>query len=159
MRSGWLLFAIILVGLYVIIRIDFLPDVIPVLGWLDDTFLVGLLLYYFRYRRLPGFIMKLVRLLFPPKGGADGSAAGKGGQKEKTGGQNGERHRSTRPKEPHAVLGISPGASRREIQVAYREAVQKYHPDKVSHLGTEFQELAERKFVEIQQAYDELMKR
>ncbi|MFW6334535.1 MAG: J domain-containing protein, partial [Desulfosalsimonas sp.] len=37
-----------------------------------------------------------------------------------------------------------------------RKLAQQYHPDKVSHLGKEFQELAARKFVEIQEAYETL---
>jgi len=37
--------------------------------------------------------------------------------------------------------------------------VAKYHPDKVTHLGKEFQELAHRKLVAIQRAYEILMKK
>ena len=38
----------------------------------------------------------------------------------------------------------------------YRLKVQKNHPDKVSHLGHEFVEIAKIKFLEIQKAYDVL---
>ena len=34
--------------------------------------------------------------------------------------------------------------------------VSKYHPDKVEHLGDEFKVIAEKRFKEIQQAYQEL---
>ncbi|RJP38286.1 MAG: J domain-containing protein [Desulfobacteraceae bacterium] len=60
--------------------------------------------------------------------------------------------------DPYAVLGVEPGASAEEIHAAYREAAQKFHPDKVSHLGEEFQALAQQKFVEIQEAYEVLKK-
>ncbi|MBW2012095.1 MAG: J domain-containing protein [Deltaproteobacteria bacterium] len=62
----------------------------------------------------------------------------------------------TRPKDPYEILGVSPGAGVEEIRNAYRQAVKTYHPDKVSHLGPEFQELAKEKFVEIQNAYEKL---
>jgi len=160
MRSGWLLIAILLVGLYVILRIDLLPDVIPVLGWLDDTFLVGLLIYYFRYKKLPGFLRYLGRLLFkkPGERTEQYSSQNRSGTQEQGQWRQGPRS-SDKVKDPYAVLGLERGASRKAIQGAYREAVQKYHPDKVSHLGEEFQELAQQKFVEIQDAYDQLMGR
>ncbi|MBW2144864.1 MAG: DnaJ domain-containing protein, partial [Deltaproteobacteria bacterium] len=40
---------------------------------------------------------------------------------------------------------------------AYRRLAGKYHPDRVNHLGEEFKELAERRFKEIQDAYQDLM--
>ena len=57
---------------------------------------------------------------------------------------------------PYTVLGVAPGASREEIKAAYRRLAAKYHPDKVQHLGKDFQKMAEDRFKEIQQAYDEL---
>ncbi len=47
-------------------------------------------------------------------------------------------------------------ASTEEIKHAYRELAGKYHPDKLEHLGDEFKALAEMRFKEIQQAYQEL---
>ena len=160
MRTGWLLFVIILVGIYVMIRIDFIPDVLPIVGWLDDTFLVGLLLYYFRYKKLPGFLLRLGQWLFQKKSGRSQGAGQKTGTSEQGRTSQDRQSRSgggRQLKNPYAVLGLKPGASQKEIQAAYREAVQKYHPDKVSHLGEEFQELAQQKFIEVQEAYDELM--
>lgn len=58
----------------------------------------------------------------------------------------------------HAVLGIPKGASPQQIQEAYRGLVTKYHPDKVSHLGSEFQEIAARKTLEINAAYAKLIR-
>ncbi|MGD9175195.1 MAG: DnaJ domain-containing protein, partial [Desulfobacterales bacterium] len=57
---------------------------------------------------------------------------------------------------PHRILGVSDKASAEEIKHAYRELANKYHPDKLEHLGDEFKTLAEKRFKEIQQAYQEL---
>ncbi len=56
----------------------------------------------------------------------------------------------------YEVLGVDPDASDEEIKRAYRELAKKYHPDRVAHLGEEFRELAHRKFLEIQEAYDRI---
>lgn len=56
------------------------------------------------------------------------------------------------------VLGVTPTATFEEIKAAYREKAKQYHPDKVSHLGTEFQELAERRMKELNEAYEFLTK-
>jgi DnaJ like chaperone protein len=52
------------------------------------------------------------------------------------------------------VLGLEPGADMETIKKSYRQLSMKYHPDKVSHLGEEFQEVAEEKMKEINAAYD-----
>lgn len=56
----------------------------------------------------------------------------------------------------YAILGLSPGASQNEVIAAYRELARQYHPDKVSHLGEEFVEMAHAKFTKIQGAYETL---
>jgi len=40
------------------------------------------------------------------------------------------------------------------IRKKYKELLAKYHPDKVQHLGIEFQEMAERKTKAIMEAYE-----
>ena len=54
------------------------------------------------------------------------------------------------------VLGVSADADRDAVRSAYRGLVRKYHPDRVDHLGPEFRELAQEKFVEIQKAYERI---
>lgn len=54
----------------------------------------------------------------------------------------------------YQTLGVSASSSPEEIKSAYRELAKKYHPDKVGHLGQEFQELAHKRFLEIQAAYE-----
>jgi len=54
----------------------------------------------------------------------------------------------------YATLGLEKGADMEEIKKAYRKLSMKYHPDKVGHLGDEFQKIAETKMKEINAAYD-----
>jgi cold shock CspA family protein len=56
------------------------------------------------------------------------------------------------------VLELNPNASDDDITAAYRRMAQMYHPDKVTNLGAELQQLADRKMKEINAAY-ELLKR
>ncbi|HEX7551862.1 MAG TPA: J domain-containing protein [Candidatus Methylomirabilis sp.] len=58
--------------------------------------------------------------------------------------------------DPYAILEVSPRASPEEIKAAYKRAVARYHPDKVAHLGTEFQDLAHQKMLAIRRAYETL---
>ncbi len=55
--------------------------------------------------------------------------------------------------DPWRVLQLEPGASSEEIHEAYKAQLLRYHPDRVSHLGDEFQQLAHRKTLAIRQAY------
>lgn len=57
---------------------------------------------------------------------------------------------------PYSVLGVSPSASNEEIKKAYRELSRKYHPD--SYANNPLSDLAEEKFKEVQEAYDQIMK-
>jgi len=59
----------------------------------------------------------------------------------------------------YATLGLERGADFVTIKKAYRKLSMQYHPDKVSHLGEEFQRVAEEKMKEINQAYDYFKKK
>jgi len=59
--------------------------------------------------------------------------------------------------DPYDVLQVTRGASREEIRAAYFNMIKQYHPDRVSHLSKEFQDIAETKAKEINEAYGTLM--
>lgn len=52
------------------------------------------------------------------------------------------------------VLGITEVDTPETVRKKYKELLAKYHPDKVQHLGVEFQEIAENKTRAIVAAYD-----
>lgn len=56
------------------------------------------------------------------------------------------------------VLGIEPSASEEEIKKAYRQMAIRYHPDKVIHMGEEYQKGAKEKFQKVQEAYENIKK-
>lgn len=57
--------------------------------------------------------------------------------------------------DPYAVLGVSRNASEDEIKKAYRLLSRKYHPD--ANVNNPNQDLAEAKFKEVQEAYQQIM--
>jgi len=73
-------------------------------------------------------------------------------------GQQGAANQASERERSLAVLGLAAGASEEEIKQAYRSLSMQYHPDKVQHLGAEFQRVAEEKMKEINAAYDYLKK-
>ena len=56
----------------------------------------------------------------------------------------------------YEMLDVASTASMDEIKRAFRREIAKYHPDKVQHLGKEFQEIAAIKAAELTQAYKSL---
>ncbi len=58
----------------------------------------------------------------------------------------------------YRVLGVEPTASDEEIKKAYRKMAIKFHPDKVSQMGEEYQKGAKEKFQKIQDAYEAIKK-
>ncbi len=141
---------IILAIIYSLFPYDILPDFLVGWGWLDDLAIWGLLWrylyiqkkkassYYNYYRKSQEAFQNNHR----EGGGGEKSTAGKDRPGD-----------AAAAKDPYTVLGVDKNASQEDIKRAYRQLVNKYHPDKVAHLGDEFQKLAERRFKEIQQAY------
>jgi DnaJ like chaperone protein len=58
----------------------------------------------------------------------------------------------------YKILEINASASDHEIKKAYRKMAIKYHPDKVQHLGDDFQRMAEEKFKTLNEAYQQIKK-
>lgn len=58
----------------------------------------------------------------------------------------------------YKILEIAEDASIDEIKTAYRKMAKKYHPDKLHHLGPDFQKDALEKFKKVNEAYEVLKK-
>jgi len=134
---------LLLIGavLYVLFPRDLIPDFLIGWGWIDDLAVLYVLWRYYR---------RWSRVLRSQDRSDDGGETARDRE---------NRAAQAKPrgaKGPHAVLEVAPGATDEEIRAAYRRLAARYHPDKVQHLGGEFQELAEQRFKEIQAAYDEL---
>ena len=59
--------------------------------------------------------------------------------------------------DPYQVLGVAPSATDDEVKKAYRQLCKKYHPD--ANVGKPDAAQAEKRFMEVQQAYEEIMHR
>lgn len=60
-------------------------------------------------------------------------------------------------KNHYELLGLQPTAAADDIKRAFRREIARYHPDKVQHLGPEFQEIAATRAAELTEAYRILM--
>ena len=56
----------------------------------------------------------------------------------------------------YTILGLEPTADADAIKKAFRREIARYHPDKVIHLGGEFQEMAATRSAELTVAYKTL---
>ena len=54
------------------------------------------------------------------------------------------------------LLSVPPSASQEEVKRAFRQQIARYHPDKVQHLGKEFQAMAAGRAAELTEAYSVL---
>ena len=52
------------------------------------------------------------------------------------------------------ILGLEGSITMSDVKESYRLLLMKYHPDRVNHLGEEFQKIAEVKTREILEAYE-----
>lgn len=120
--------------IYLLSPIDLLPErVFGRLGLIDDFLIAGTLYWYYFLR--PAAQRARVGAAGPKDAGAAGGEPAK---------------------DPYTILGVEKSATPEEIKHAYRQLANKYHPDKVSHLGEEFREIAHKKFKEIRHAYEQL---
>lgn len=58
----------------------------------------------------------------------------------------------------YTILEIDSTVSDQEVKKAYRKMANKYHPDKVSHLGKDLQKVAEEKFKSVNNSYQTIKK-
>jgi hypothetical protein len=138
MKWLWIILALV----YLLSPYDVIPGYHWV-GWIDDIIV----------------LMLLYRYLAKIKGLDNGRHPHSDDPQQEPAGKSGNAAPSGEfPKTPHEILGIGPTAGRDEIKSAYRHMAGQYHPDKVAHLGKEFQELAHQRFKEIQGAYEKLLK-
>ncbi|RFC55817.1 DnaJ domain-containing protein [Brumimicrobium aurantiacum] len=64
--------------------------------------------------------------------------------------------RATKLEVASKVMGVSTNASKEEIKKAYRRLVKLHHPDVFATQSKAHQEIAEKRFIEIQKAYETL---
>ncbi|MFZ1200683.1 MAG: DnaJ domain-containing protein, partial [Desulfobacterales bacterium] len=133
--------------LYIFFPYDLLPDFLGAWGRLDDLVVLGFLLRFLFAQQKKSQTAGQTRTR--PAPATEKPAAG-----EK---QTPEDNRFDSD-DPHTVLGIDRAASEADVKKAYRELVNKYHPDKVGYLGEEFKALAEKRFKQIQHAYRSVSK-
>ncbi len=135
---------IVLAIAYLLFPRDLIPDFFGRgLGLIDDASLIAFLTWFYRKR-----LRELA---------ARAAGASRGPDPQQRTGQA-RATPSESPPDPYATLGVPRSASKEDIKAAYKARMSEYHPDKVAHLGEELQQLAHRKALEIQQAYQQLRK-
>lgn len=133
---------------YMLSPYDFIPDFAIGWGWIDDLIVLWLLWQFFN-------TLKKKQSPYQNYYTRGQTSENKQDSKKQPGAET-PFDESSGPKDPFIVLEIEKNASPEEIKKAYRKLANKYHPDKVQHLGEEFRKLAENRFKEIEEAYRKL---
>ncbi|MDI6785332.1 MAG: DnaJ domain-containing protein [bacterium] len=138
---------IIAVLFYILCPLDIVPDFFIGGGWIDDIIvLIAAIVYYKRkFGEIPDLDSLFRRYQHQRKN-----------RKEDF--NRAQETTKDRKRDPYSILGVSNGDSSDEIKAAYRKLALQCHPDKVESLGKELKELAHKKMVDIQLAYEEVKK-
>ena len=127
--------------------------------------------YYFEhdgdYRYSGGWLRRLLKGALLRRRADPEQASDEHRQKEKkqkqgdSGPQGGKERARPRPRQPKligpwTILGVQQNASQAEIRRAFHKLAVQYHPDKVHHMGEDFQKIAHEKFTELQEAYERM---
>jgi DnaJ-domain-containing protein 1 len=125
--------ALILALVYFVFPLDLVPDIFGPIGRVDD--LADLLFVAWRAWRV-NTEATTERNSPPPE----------------------RPHNRPTPQSPLEVFDLPKNASRDEIERRYKELALQYHPDRVEHLGDDLKKLAHEKMIQIQAAYQQLLK-
>lgn len=137
---------------YFVWPLDTVPDWLPGIGLVDDLGVLATALTTILMHVKPDHRDRAQELLEWRWASDQTSSRGKD---RKTGDG---ADRPTPPMDPKsryaAILGVEPDSDDETIRAHYRDRVKKYHPDRVQHLGPEFQAMAEQKLKDINEAYE-----
>jgi DnaJ like chaperone protein len=100
------------------------------------------------YMEVQGYDFEVLRREWSRRSGPEDTDAASAGDASNGAGAVDEYH----------ILGVSSTCTEEELTRSYRKLVAMYHPDRVTHLGPEFVDLATRRFREIQRAYEKIRK-
>ena len=172
MRFIWIFLLILFVLIYILFPYDFIPDFFGLFGRIDDFSLLAWLIWFLRrklitqkhnYRK--SYQQYRSYDFNSKQNNENRNQYNRSSNKKSNNGryeQNGKYKtgkQSDESNDPFVILNVSRNATKDEIKKAYKELIKKYHPDKVAYLGDEFQKMAHKKMVNIQKAYETLMKK
>ncbi len=144
MSNVWSIVILCIGILYFLSPIDFVPDFVPILGWLEDLVVVAVALW----------LANRTRTATPEEGTSEPHEDPKYAEAER----DARRGRATESpaKTPWQLLDVEPDADDDAIEAAYKAQLMQYHPDRAAHLGEDLRRLAHEKTLEIQRAYEQI---
>ncbi len=150
--KNWKRLLWIIAIIYWLMPIDLFSDFRLGIGWIDDLLIAVGCYYLWQYIKRKAEQEDV----YGYRSSRDRENSFSGRSWYSSDRSNGFKKKESERRDPYEILGVSHDASMDEIKKAYHRKASKYHPDKVSHLGEEFQRLAEEKFKEINQAFETL---